>query len=58
MQWQLYNVYVFIPCIVSDSNVISGLSVGQIGSHCQGSMGENGFGQISNTDMFGKANCF
>ncbi|KAM9468517.1 uncharacterized protein map4l isoform 2-T2 [Clarias gariepinus] len=36
-----------------DSNVISGLSVGQIGSHCQGSMGENGFGQISNTDMFG-----
>ncbi|XP_058268851.1 microtubule-associated protein tau isoform X2 [Hemibagrus wyckioides] len=36
-----------------DPSFISGLSVGQIGSQCQGSLGEKGFGQISNTDMFG-----
>ncbi|XP_026780530.3 microtubule-associated protein tau isoform X1 [Pangasianodon hypophthalmus] len=36
-----------------DPSFISGLSVGQTWRQCQGSLGENGFGQICNTDMFG-----
>ncbi|KAI5098984.1 microtubule-associated protein 4 isoform X3 [Silurus meridionalis] len=36
-----------------DTSIISGLSVGQIGNQCQGSLGENGFGQTRKTDMFG-----
>ncbi|XP_046719512.1 microtubule-associated protein tau [Silurus meridionalis] len=35
-----------------DTSIISGLSVGQIGNQCQGSLGENGFGQTRKTDMF------
>lgn len=57
MQWQVYSGYICFLCPVSDPSFISGFTVGQIGSQCQGSLGENGFGQLCNTDMFGKANC-